>query len=61
MGQMYCASCKSMAVSATPAYESATIPCKEADEALKYAIIGLFCFGIILGPMALIKATKAQK
>ena len=41
--------------------EAATIPCKEADEALKYAIISLFCLGFILGPMALVKANKARQ
>ena len=44
-----------------PILESATIPCKEAGEALTMAIIGLFCFGIILGPMALSKASTAKK
>ena len=32
-----------------------------AKEALKYAIIGIFCLGIILEPIALIKANKAAK
>ena len=41
--------------------EEATIPCKEANEALTYAIVGIFCFGIILEPMALVKASKAKK
>ena len=41
--------------------EAATIPCKEADDALKYAIIGIFCFGIILEPIAIAKASKAKK
>lgn len=41
--------------------EAATIPCKEANEALTYAIIGIFCFGIILEPIALVKASKAKK
>lgn len=41
--------------------EEATIPCKEAGEALTYAIVGIFCFGIILEPIALIKASKARK
>ena len=41
--------------------EEATIPCKEASEALKYAIIGIFCFGIILEPIAISKAMKAKK
>ena len=41
--------------------EDRMIPCPEADEALKYAIIGIFCFGIILGPIAISKAFKARK
>ncbi|HET6979664.1 MAG TPA: DUF4190 domain-containing protein [Pyrinomonadaceae bacterium] len=36
-----------------------TLP--EAKEALKYAIIGIFCFGIVLGPMAIVKGTSAKK
>jgi hypothetical protein len=60
-GQKYCASCKVMAVQGAPMVESATIPCKEANEALTYAIVGLFCFGIILEPIAIMKANKAKK
>jgi hypothetical protein len=41
--------------------EEATIPCKEANEALTFAIFGIFCFGIILEPVALMKASKAKK
>src|ERR1044072_4426716 len=36
-----------------------TLP--EAKEALKYAIIGIFCFGFVLGPMAIVKGTNAKK
>lgn len=36
-----------------------TLP--EAKEALKYAIIGIFCFGFILGPLAIVKGTNAKK
>lgn len=36
-----------------------TLP--EANDALKYAIIGLFCFGFVLGPMAVVKGTSAKK
>ncbi len=61
LGKWYCGSCKTMAVAGAPMVEGATIPCKEADEALKYAIIGIFCFGIILEPIALVKASKAKK
>jgi hypothetical protein len=39
----------------------ATEPCKEAKDALTYAIIGIFCFGIILEPIAISKALKAKK
>jgi hypothetical protein len=62
-GQKYCASCKVMALKgqAPVVIEEATIPCKEASEALKYAIIGIFCFGIILEPIAINKALKARK
>ena len=46
---------------APPIAEEATIPCKEANEALIMAIIGLFCCGIILGPLAISKALKAKE
>jgi len=60
-GKKYCGSCKVMAVQGQPVIEEATLPCKEAGEALKYAIIGIFCFGIILEPIAISKALKAKK
>jgi len=50
-----------MAVQGQPAPVEPTLPCSEASEALKYAIIGLFCFGIILEPIALSKAFQAKK
>ncbi len=34
---------------------------KEANEALTYAIISIFCCGIILGPIAISKGSKALK
>ena len=62
-GQKYCASCKVMALQGQAGVvpEEATLPCREADEALKYAIVGLICFGIILEPLAIQKALKAKK
>jgi len=33
----------------------------EAKEALKYAIIGIFCLGIILGPIAIWKGSSAKR
>jgi len=44
-----------------PVSEEATVPCKEANEALIYAIVGLFCCGIILEPIAISKAMNAKK
>ncbi|MBN1918370.1 MAG: hypothetical protein JW889_10695 [Verrucomicrobia bacterium] len=60
-GRRYCGSCKTMAVQAPPPIDAAMIPCKEASDALKYAIIGIFCLGIILGPVAISKALQARK
>jgi hypothetical protein len=61
-GQKYCGACKTMALrGAPPLAEEATIPCKEANEALTYSIVGIFCFGIILEPIAISKALKAKK
>lgn len=62
LGKWYCASCKTMAASATPPLpDEGTLPFKEAKEALTYAIVSIFCFGIILAPIALVKAGKAKK
>ena len=41
--------------------EETTFPCKEAGEAMTYAILSLFCFGFVLGPMAISKAHKARQ
>jgi len=61
-GQKYCGACKVLAVQNVPYVpEAATQPCKEASEALIYAIIGLFCVGFILGPIAVYKAIQAKK
>ncbi|MBI5546638.1 MAG: hypothetical protein HY901_22375 [Deltaproteobacteria bacterium] len=58
-GTSYCGACKTMAVTVAP---SVTLsPCPEAAEALKFAIIGIFCMGIILEPIAISKALKARK
>lgn len=64
-GQSYCGSCRVMAMPPPHplGYAGPTghIPCKEAGEALTIAIIGIFLFGIILEPIALVKAAKAKK
>jgi hypothetical protein len=58
-GTRYCAHCKSMAVTGAPAV--ATTICPEANDALKYAALSFFCFGIVLGPVAISKALGAKK
>lgn len=61
-GRKFCGSCKVTALgSGMPVVEQATEPCPEANEALKYAIIGIFCFGIILEPIAINKALQAKR
>lgn len=60
-GQKYCGACKVMAVQGGAVAVAATRTCPEAKEALIMAIVGLFCFGIILEPMAIMKARKAKQ
>ncbi len=61
-GQKYCGSCKVMAIKGQPVLdEEPTVPCPLANEALQFAIISIFCFGIFLAPAALVKASKAKK
>ena len=60
-GQRYCGSCKVLTVRGRPSPQAGVIPCALAGSALQYAIFGLFCFGIILGPIAISKALKAKK
>lgn len=49
-----------MAIEGPPALDGQT-ECDEAGEALKYAIFGLFCCGIILSPMAISKGMAAKR
>jgi hypothetical protein len=48
-----------MAVTKVPAIEGGR-SCTEAGEALKYAILGIFCLGFIFGPMSIFKALDAK-
>lgn len=48
-----------MAVQGRPMLELVTLPCTEARVALIYALVGLLCCGIILEPIAIIKAIRA--
>ncbi|MFO1512093.1 MAG: DUF4190 domain-containing protein [Verrucomicrobiota bacterium] len=61
LGQKYCGSCKVMTVKGPPPIEEGNEPCEAASKALTYSIVGIFCFGIVLGPMAIAKAIEAKK
>lgn len=54
----YCNDCK---MSALPEDAGPKTLCTEANEALKYAVVSLFCFAFIIGPMAMLKAVKAKQ
>ena len=58
-GAGYCASCKRMAVPNVP--PSMGVIDEDATGALKYAVLAFFCFGIVLGPMAVSRAMKAKE
>ena len=55
----YCFRCRNLSAAGDYTGPKQTLP--EAKEALKYAIIGIFCFGFILGPLAIVKGTNAKK
>ncbi len=57
-GQVLCANCKTGQVRGL---QQAQIAYKLPGEALKYAIVGIFCFGFILAPVAIYKAAKALR
>jgi uncharacterized protein YqgC (DUF456 family) len=50
-----------MAVKGPPPIEEGDQSSETANKALLYSIIGIFCFGIILGPMAVVKAVEARQ
>lgn len=61
-GQKYCGACKVLAIKGDLDVEDEpTLPCKVANEALICAIAGMFICGIILSPLALVKAVEARK
>src|SRR3954469_4817691 len=60
-GQRYCGSCKVMALKDQPGPDMGAYPCKEEETAVVSAIVGMFLFGIILGPVALSQASKATQ
>lgn len=62
-GVKYCAECKTTALKgdAVAMAQGPLGVCEEANQALKYALIGIICFGIILEPIAIVKALKAKR
>jgi len=61
LGEKYCGSCKIMTVKGPPPIEEGNTPCEAANKALTYSLIGIFCFGVVLGPMAIAKAVEARR
>src|SRR3954466_1851785 len=66
-GQKYCGACKVMVLQGkTPTavvnyQEAGQLPNKLAKEAMIYGIVSLFCCGVILGPIAIVKSNQAKK
>lgn len=58
-GASYCAGCKSMVV--TNLAPQAVAVCSDAKAALGLAFVGLLFCGIVLGPVAIAKASSARK
>jgi hypothetical protein len=50
-----------MVVKHPPVAGEGTVRNEQAGKALKYALIGIFCFGFILGPIAISKAFTAKR
>jgi hypothetical protein len=59
-GQKYCGSCKVLALEGQAPPIEPTVPSKWAGEALTYAILSPFCFGVIFGPLAIQRAIRAK-
>jgi hypothetical protein len=55
-GERYCRRCGAMMIQ-----EDTTIACKEASDALKFALVGVLIIGIVLEPIAIAKAVRAKK
>ena len=53
----YCFRCQNV----TSEYTGPKRTSDEAKDAFKFAIIGLFCFGFVFGPLAIIRGTAAKK
>jgi hypothetical protein len=61
-GAQYCGDCKMSAIKEEAMAGAGIIgDCAEASEALKYALVGIICCQIILGPIAIAKALKAKQ
>lgn len=55
----YCFRCSNL--HPQPAYTGPRKTLPEANNALTYAVVSLFCFGFVLGPVAIVKATAAKR
>lgn len=60
-GKSWCRACLTATVALLPPPTAGTIRCREADQALRLALIGVFVLGPILEPIALIRASQARR
>ena len=59
-GERFCGQCKAIAIPRSAGFLLQK-ECGEAADALEVAIIGIFCIGILLEPVAIWKAVKAKE
>ena len=60
-GHRFCTGCKGAAVAGVLPRGMPRAACPEAARALKMAVCGLFCFGIVLGPLSVRSALRARR
>jgi hypothetical protein len=65
-GESYCGACKVLTIRGKPqALEELTEPCQEANIAFILAmvsvVLSIFCCGLILGPVAIVRGAEAMK
>jgi hypothetical protein len=58
-GVQYCGGCKQLALPDSAV--AITSQSEEALKALRIAILSIFCFGFIMGPIAIVSAVKAHQ
>ena len=60
-GRSWCRACLTATVALLPPPTAGTIRCREADQAFRLALIGIFVLGPVLEPIALVRASQARR